>query len=46
LNACSSAVVAQLVEHSAVNRAVAGSSPADGVIYLKNKDNFFLNMMI
>jgi hypothetical protein len=26
------AVLAQLVEHSAVNRAVAGSSPADGVI--------------
>jgi hypothetical protein len=25
------AVLAQLVEHSAVNRAVAGSSPADGV---------------
>jgi hypothetical protein len=26
------AVLAQLVEHSAVNRAVAGSNPADGAI--------------
>lgn len=26
------AVLAQLVEHSAVNRAVTGSNPVDGVI--------------
>ncbi len=29
------AVLAQLVEHSAVNRAVTGSNPVDGAIFFK-----------